>query len=391
MNFNSLPQSLILSCLLIWLRGVMEVNSRKNSGWKNPALMKSFIAAVAIAVLCAAFFLSGGKVFSQGKQEEAQKPKEKKSYVETAPVTMRNTSESITSVGTLMSNESVIVTSETSGRITSINFAEGQDVKAGQVLVRIDDSTLKAELDSAVTDLELNNAKYRRAEDLVASGAVSKQDRDIAYADRQRSEADVRHAQAALDKTVIKAPFSGTVGLRQVSAGNYIQPGTQIVNLEDIAALKIQFSIPQTEVSRIKASQTFTITTDAYPNRTFTGKIYAIDPKINEQSRSMTIRGIIRNHDRRLRPGMFAQVSIETGAKENTLFIPESAIMQNASGKFVFLYDNGTALQTKVTTGTRTAGWVEVVSGLKPSDIIITKGQDRIRDKDTVTPAGESK
>jgi len=369
----------------------MEVNSRKNSGWKNPALMKSLIAAVAVVVLCAAFFLSGGKVFSQGKQEEAQKPKEKKSYVETAPVTMRSTSEAITSVGTLMSNESVIVTSETSGRITSINFAEGQDVKAGQVLVRIDDSTLKAELDSAMTDLELNNAKYRRAEDLVASGAVSKQDRDIAYADRQRSEADVRYAQAALDKTVIKAPFSGTVGLRQVSAGNYIQPGTQIVNLEDITTLKIQFSIPQTEVSRIKTSQTFTLTTDAYPNRTFTGKIYAIDPKINEQSRSMTVRGIIRNPDRTLRPGMFAQVSIETGARENALFIPESAIVQNAAGKFVFIYDGGTAVQTKVSTGTRTTGWVVVVSGLKPSDIIITKGQDRIRDKDTVTPAGESK
>lgn len=369
----------------------MEVNNRRNSGWKNPALMKSFIAAAAVAAACAAFFLSGGKGFSQGKQEEAQKPKDKKSYVETAPVTMRNISEAITSVGTLLSNESVIVTSETSGRITSINFSEGQDVKAGQVLVRIDDSTLKAELDSAVTDRDLNEAKYRRAEDLVASGAVSKQDRDIAYADWQRSEADVRHAKAALDKTVIKAPFSGTVGLRQVSAGNYIQPGTQIVNLEDIATLKIQFSIPQTEVSRIKASQTFTFTTDAYPDKTFTGKIYAIDPKIDEKSRSMTVRGIIKNTDRTLRPGMFAQVSIETGAKQNALFIPESAVMQNASGKFIFLYDNGTALQTKVTTGARTTGWVEVTSGIKPSDIIITKGQDRIRDKDTVTPAGDNK
>ncbi|MGE4466069.1 efflux RND transporter periplasmic adaptor subunit [Sphaerochaeta sp.] len=365
----------------------MEERIKQKYGWKNPAKTKTLIAALAVAALCAAFFLSGGKVFSQGKQEDVQKPKEKKAYVETAQVSFRSTGHAVFSVGNVMSNESVVITSETAGRITGILFAEGQKVKAGQVLVRIDDSTLKAELDSAETDRTLNEAKYKRAEDLVESGAVSRQDRDIAFADWQRSEAQVRLVKAELVKTTIKAPFSGTIGLRQVSTGNYIQAGTQIVNLEDISVVKVQFSVPQTDISKIGISQTFTATTDAYPDRVFSGRIYAIDPKIDQQSRSLTVRGIIKNTGGELRPGMFAQISIETEKRENALFIPESAITQNASGKSVFIYNNGTASQTKVTTGNRTTGFVEVTAGLKAGDIIITKGQDRIKDGDKVTPA----
>ncbi|WP_277657050.1 efflux RND transporter periplasmic adaptor subunit [Seleniivibrio woodruffii] len=368
----------------------MSGDKRISSGWKNPGLVKTILGAVAVAAACAAFFFPGAKV--QGEQKDAQKSAEKKqpAAVETASPSYREIRDTLTAVGTLLSNESVVITSERAGKITGIFFGEGQDVKAGQVLVRLDDSTLKAELDKAETDRALNEANFRRADELSRVNAVSKQDRDSAYADWQRSEAAVRLAKAELDKTAIKAPFSGTAGLRQVSAGHYIQPGGAIVNLEDISKLKIQFNIPQTEAPKIKPSQRFTLKTDAYPDREFSGRIYAIDPAIDTASRSLTVRGLVDNSARFLRPGQFAQLTIASGAPEKAMVIPESAIMTSASGKSVMLDVDGKARPAAVTTGRRTAGWVEIVSGLKGNEKVVVKGQDRLRPDAEIKAADKS-
>lgn len=368
----------------------MSLNTQNSSGWKHPRLIKSIIGGVAVAATIMFFIFSGGEVFSK-QQNSAETDKKAPATVEISKPTIKDITDSLSSVGTLLSNESVTISSEIAGKVTGIYFNEGQSVKSGQTLIRLDDSILRATLDSAQVDRALTESKYKRAIELSKAEAMSQQDRDSAYADWQRDEAAVRLAKAQLAKTEIKAPFSGTIGLRQVSLGNYLQAGATIVNLEDISRLKIQFNIPQTNVSKIKVSQKFSITTDAYPDKIFYGKIYAVNPKIDEASRSLVVRGIIDNSKRMLRPGLFAQIKLDTGKPEKALFIPESAVSLTANSKTVFLYKKGAAIQTKITTGRRIPGWVEVTKGLNQSDTILVKGQDKIKDGDQVSPVGTSK
>lgn len=346
------------------------------------------IKTAAAATICAALIIISGCQQSGADKKAQDKGGKGPTYVELGKADKMDITDSVTSVGTLMSNESVTVSSEVAGKVTGIYFKEGQKVKAGQTLIRLDDSVLKATLDEAVVDRNLNVQKYKRAAELAKVNAVSQQDLDVAYADMQRSGASVRLAQAQLDKTNIRAPFAGTVGLRQISPGAYIQPGTAIVDLEDTSRLKLQFSIPQTEASSVRPSQKFTVTTDACPNREFGGEIYAISPKIDEAGRSMTVRGIINNSEGLLRPGVFAQIKLATGSQQEAVFVPESSISPTANGSTVYIYDNGKARQTRVSTGRRTKGYVEITDGLKYGETIIVKGQANIKDGDDVVPEG---
>ena len=364
----------------------MSASNNYNSNWKKPKLIKSVIAAAAVLLAFGGFFMSGQKGYSENSGKNGKDVKKGPAYVETAKPQYKEISDRLTSVGTLMSNESVTIASEIAGKVTGIYFKEGQDVKAGQTLVRLDDSVLKATLDSASVNRDLTLTKYKRAEALLQANGMSQQDRDTAYADWQSAEAAVRLAKAQLNKAYLKAPFNGTAGLRQISMGAYIQPGTAIVNLEDVSRLKIQFNIPQTDASKIRSSETFSITTDEFPDRQFFGRIYAVNPRIDESSRSLAVRGIIDNKDRLLRPGLFAQVSIATGRPEKALFIPEAAVNLTAGGKTALILEKGVAVQKKITTGRRILGFVEITDGIGPQDVVIVKGQ--VKDGDKAIPAG---
>lgn len=361
----------------------------KSKNEKKPVLLKLLAVILIIAAGTAYFFADKG-VFKNDNDSADTQAEEEAVIVETAPAVFREISDNITSIGSLMSNESVVITTEAAGKISGIFFSEGQQVKAGQILVRLDDSTLQASLDASETDRVLNEIKYKRAEALLKGDAVSAQERDEAYADWQRSEAQVRLVRSEISKTVIKAPFSGTAGLRRVSIGNYIQPGTEIVNLEDISTLKINFSIPQIEAHKITTSQKFSLKIDAYPDREFIGEIYAIDPKIDELSRSLSVRGILNNPDGLLKPGQFVQVTINVGEKRESIFVPEIAVIASSAGKSVFINDSSKAKQLTVTTGRRTTGWVEILSGLKEGDQVIVKGYDKVREGTLIQPVGSN-
>ena len=300
--------------------------------------------------------------------------------VEAAKVRVETLERTIPAVGTLNSIESVVVRPEIAGRIARIDFREGDPVKAGAVLVNIDDSILRAQLAEAKAGLQLSKANYNRASELYQKKVGSAQARDQALANRRVDEARVAVAQAQLDKTTIKAPFDGIVGLRKVSPGDYVTAGQDIVNLEKIDVLKADFSVPELSLTDVAVGQTVKVTVDAFPGRTFEGKVYAIDPLIDEKGRSIAIRAHIDNPDNVLRPGLFARINLVVATTPNALIIPEEAIVPVGKDHFVFRVVDGKAKMTKVETGERRPGEIQVTGGLNPGDEVVTAGQIKLQD-----------
>jgi membrane fusion protein (multidrug efflux system) len=312
-------------------------------------------------------------------QQEAAAPKARPPMpVETAKVRVADSERLISAVGNLRSNESVLIAPEIAGRIEKIGFDEGEQVQQGQLLIKLDSATLEAERDRAVASRNLSRANYQRAKTLLKDHAVSAKERDEAYAQWKLDEANVRLAKAQLDKTIILAPFSGTLGLRQVSVGDYVQPGQPLVNLEAIEQLKVEFKVPEKYLAEVKVDQQVALTSDAYPGRNFTGQVYAIDPQVEEQSRSLVVRGLLDNTERALFPGQFVRVQLRVSTRPDALFIPEQALIPQAKAKMVFKVVDGKAVQVQVETGIRMKGWVEVTSGIGAGDVVITGGHQKI-------------
>jgi membrane fusion protein (multidrug efflux system) len=299
----------------------------------------------------------------------------------------------ITAVGSMRANESVIIRSEIAGRIQAIQFSEGESVTQGAELVTLDATEFRAQLAETTATVRLNELNFRRAQELQAKNLLSRQSYDEAQAKLAESRAQQNIEEARLAKTKLFAPFAGVLGLRQVSPGDYIKEGQDIVNLEDIASLKLDFRVPETYLAEIKLDQEVNTEVDAYPGRTFSGKVYAIDPRIDEQTRTVLLRAHIPNSDLLLRPGMFARVNLVLEQRAAALLIPEQALVPKAEEQFVYRIVEGKALQSKVKTGQRRNGKVEVLEGLSSGDTVVTAGQTKLHDGAmvmVVNPANKS-
>lgn len=295
----------------------------------------------------------------------------------------------ITAIGTLRSDESVSIRPEVSGRISEILFREGQAVEQGAVMVRLDASIQRAETQQAEANLALAKSRLDRARDLFSKNFISAQARDEAESNFKIAQAAFDLATARLTKLEIRAPFSGLVGLRQVSAGDYIKDGQDIANLEGIDPLKVDFRVPEIYLKKVSVNQNLQITLDALPDVVFAGRVYAINPLVDAGGRAIVVRAIVKNTGHRLRPGMFARVRLLTDDKKETLTLPEQSIVPAGDEFFVFRVIDGRAVRTKVEIGQRTEGLVEIVNGLKPSETVVTAGQIKIRDGAAVKVAGE--
>lgn len=305
--------------------------------------------------------------------------------VEAMPVTIGTVTRSITAVGTLQSNESVILRPEISGRVQAIHFQEGERVEAGAPLLSLDDSVYRAELAQAEAGLNLSRQNSQRAQELFQRRVGTARTRDEATAALRASQAEVALAKARLDKTKLVAPFSGVLGLRRVSVGDYVNPGQEIVNLENIDPIKVDFRVPEPSLSEIREGQTVEVQVDAFPGETFTGQAYAIDPRIDASGRSVVIRARLENDDRRLRPGLFARVEVIVDRRQNAVLVPEQAIVPLQDRTAVFRVVDDKAVLTTVSLGQRRAGMVEVLDGLSESDVVVTAGQLKIRDGSIVS------
>ena len=315
--------------------------------------------------------------------------------IEAAPVSIETVTEDIRAVGTLAPNESVVISAEISGRISRIGFREGEAVKAGDILIELDDAILKAELDKVRSDLSLARANRERASTLANQGSGTQRARDETEAGYQAAQANLLLAEARLQKSTLSAPLSGVVGLRNVSVGAYVVPGQRIVELAQIDTLKVDFRVPELNAAQLRVGQRILLSADAVPGAAFEGKVYAIDPIVDVNGRAIRLRAQVPNPDGRLSPGFFVRIRIVVDQRPNAVLVPESAIIPLDGKTLVYRVVDGRAVQTEVVIGQRLPGQVEIRKGLSPRDTVVSSGQQRLRDGAVVqviapTPAASS-
>lgn len=283
---------------------------------------------------------------------------------------------------------------EVSGRITQLNFTDGQRVRKGQVLVQFDDQLPLAQVQQSQAELSIAQANQKRNQELVSQNFISQRSLDESAANLQVAQAKLSLAQATAARLKIVAPFDGIAGIRLVNVGDYLKDGADIVNIEDIDALFVDFRLPERFQSKLRRGQTAMLDIDALPGRKFTAQVQAIDPLIDANGRSVGVRGCIDNRQLQMRPGMFARVNVVFGERDNARLIPEEAIVPQGGRQFVIKLLPGSSAQTRATkrvevkVGLRRPGKVEILEGLESGDMIVTTGQQRIqRDGTMVTLA----
>lgn len=317
----------------------------------------------------------------------AQSPKEGKDAAKKGPPTMpvkvvaakvAPAIDEVSAVGTLRADESVTIRPEIAGRVVELKFAEGQAVARGSLLVKLDQAELAAVVASSRAQLRLEEQKVERSEDLQKKGFISQQGLDDQKTSVARARAKLAEDEARLAKTEMRASFAGVAGLRQVSEGQYVAAGTDIARLEKIDQLKLDFRVPESYLARLRAGQPVQVRVDSYAGETFTGSLYAIEPAVDEQTRTVVMRARVANAGLKLRPGMFARVNVQLGSRDKAIWIPEAAIVPKGQDSFVFRVKEEKVEMLKVSTGTRKVGEVEIVKGLNEGDIVVTEGLQRI-------------
>lgn len=314
------------------------------------------------------------------KDRSAERNRAASIAVEAATAVAATSTEDLRAIGTLQSDEGVQITSEIAGRITAIPLSEGAPVGRGDVMVQLDSALANAEVADAQARYNLAIGNLGRANSLARSGNVTERARDEASTNAETTRAALELARVRLDKHTIRAPFDGIAGIRKVSPGAYVEAGAAIVNLEKIDTLKIDFKLPELYLAQVRTGQTVELSVDALPGRTFIGTIYAIDPHIDVNGRALNIRARLENPDLVLRPGLFARIRVKGQVKRNVLVVPEAAIVPRGGDKIVYLVRDGQAVEVKVTLGSRSTGLVEILDGLSEEAMVVTAGQQKLKD-----------
>ncbi len=310
--------------------------------------------------------------------------------VEVAQVTVARLTDATQAVGSLRSRRSVVLRPEVSGRITQLNFADGQRVRKGQLLVQFDDQLPQAQIQQSQAELSIAQANHKRNQELVAQNFISQRSLDESAANLQVAQAKLALAKATAARLKILAPFDGIAGIRQVNVGDYLKDGADIVNIEDIDALYVDFRLPERFQAKVQRGQSALLDFDALPGQSYSAQIQAIDPLIDADGRSVGVRGCIDNRRQALRPGMFARVNPVFGVRENARVVPEEAIVPQGGRQFVIKLLNGpdgktrTTQRVEVKIGLRSPGKVEILDGLAPGDTVVITGQQRVQRDGTV-------
>ncbi|MBV0932054.1 efflux RND transporter periplasmic adaptor subunit [Marinobacterium weihaiense] len=306
---------------------------------------------------------------------------------EVITVTSASLTEQLNAVGVLQANEAVMVSPEQNGRVSDILFSEGQKIEAGTPLFQLDSALYDAALAQARARARLSELEYQRASSLLEKRVGSRTEHDTRLAQLRVDQAEVALAQTQLDKMTVRAPFSGTLGLRQVSPGDFVTSGQPLVELTDLSTLKVEFSIPERHLQQLQTGQPLSLIIDALGADAFAGEIYAIAPSANPTSHNIRVRARVPNPDGVLRPGLFARIQVETARHEQALVVPEQALILQGNQTLVMqLNADNQAELTPVTTGLRRFGEVQILSGLAPGAVVVTAGHLKLRPGMPVTP-----
>ena len=336
------------------------------------------IVVVVVALAVASYF---------GIQMNANNPAPKAAggvvVVEATEVQPADIQDVITAIGTLRSAESVVMKSEISGRIAAVSFSDGSRVAKGDTLITFDASIQEAQVNQAKAERDLAAAKLKRTQDLFDKKFLSAAALDDARASEQIAQAKLALAQARLGKMSLRAPFSGVIGIRQVSVGDYIKEGADLVNLEDTSSMKVDFRVPEQASGRLRVGQVVGLQSDAFVGQSFPAKVTAVDSAVDPLGRSLLMRAELRDVSQRLKPGMFMRVTLVLETRKNALTIPEESVVTQQGRLLVFKVVDGKAVSTPVVTGLRVTNKdkavVEVVKGLAAGDVVVTAGQIKIR------------
>ena len=297
----------------------------------------------------------------------------------TETVTTGAVTDEYIALATARANEAIDVTPRISSVVSAIHFEEGQAIREGALLVELDSREIRADLDLAEANLRERRSRYGRLEALAASQVVSEVELEEIQAQLQVAEAQVNSARARLEDTVIRAPFAGTVGLRRASVGGLVQPNTVITTLDDIGTMKLEFSIPEEYLAVVGEGLVIEASGAAWPNRLFEGTVVSVDSRIDPMTRSLAVVAELPNENNDLKPGMFLQVLIGR-RREDVVLAAESSLVPRQGRQYVFVVDEGRAIEREVKLGSRMPGQVEIISGLEAGEEIVTQGVQRLRD-----------
>ncbi|HWP94592.1 MAG TPA: efflux RND transporter periplasmic adaptor subunit [Gammaproteobacteria bacterium] len=343
----------------------------------HPALLKRRTAALglaATALLAAAW--AAGRWLASAPPAPSAAPAMPVIVETVAP---RPFADALEALGTAQANESIRVTSRVAQVVTGIHFREGQRVAAGQVLVTLEDSEARANLAAAQAALVESRGQYERARELFRTQAVSASQLEQIEATMRAAEARVHAAEAQLADHTLRAPFAGRVGLRRVSVGALVQPGTEITTLDDTDTIKVDFSVPEPYLATLRPGLPITARSDAFPEREFRGTIASIDSRVDPVTRAIAVRAVLPNREGLLKPGLFMTVRVIREQAE-ALVVPEQALVPEQNRQYLFVVADGVARKREVQIGRRARGVVEIVAGLAAGEHVVVEGAQKLAD-----------
>lgn len=284
----------------------------------------------------------------------------------------------IFSSGTVQANELVELSAESSGIVTEIYFEEGRDVNRGDLLLKINDSELQAEKQRSTFRLNLAEQREERQSRLLERGGISQDDYDATLNEVNVLRAELRLIDAQIEKTEVRAPFSGEIGLKYISTGSYITPTTRIASLQEVDPVKIDFSVPERYIPRVNIRDQINFTVQGVDS-SFTGEVYAIEPRVDTQTRTLQIRAISENRGKLLYPGAFANIVLILNEIDDAIMVPTIAIIPVLNGQKVYKVVNGVVEESTIQTGIRTSEKVQIIKGASHGDVILTTGLLQVR------------
>ncbi|CAN5591775.1 efflux RND transporter periplasmic adaptor subunit [soil metagenome] len=311
--------------------------------------------------------------------------------VTTTLVRMQPWTDTLAALGTVKARESIVVSAKVSETVQQVHFDSGDVVAAGAPLVTLSGQQQAAALTAAQADATEAERMYRRQDELASQQLIARASLDTQRATRDSARARVAQIRADIGDRTLRAPFAGVLGIRQVSPGSLVTPGTAIATLDDIARVFVDFPVPEGQLANLAAGQAVSGRTDAYPQQAFEGVVSTVETRIDPGSRAVTVRADFPNPDRLLRPGMLMQVQLSRPGRQ-ALQVPEIAVVQIGPDSFVYrVQDDGRVEQAPIAVGGRVAGRVEVVSGLQAGDRIVVDGTGKLRPGSRITEAAQER
>ena len=386
--------SLFKTCLIFW-KGWFACNNKglywsehREDGVKPTLKLLGVTVALAIAIpvgwhVLKDSFIDMCRRVAQNNTVGMQIKEDYLAPVEVKKLVSGRTLREITSIGTLKANKEAIIKAEITGKIAEVAFTEGSDVNEGDVLIRFEDTALKAEVDRWAAEYALRKEETERNKTLYQQKAGAQKNYHESEAQMKIAQAQLENAQFQLTKATIKAPFSGNIGILKGSThpGNIVQQQTELVTLVDNSAMKVEFMIPARFLNDVAIGQAVDITLEAFPDQTFSGSVDAIDSEVDSKNHSILVKATIPNDNGLLKHGMFVNVKLITGEKENVIVVDDECLDREGQHEFVWIIDKkGQAYRRKVITGNRNENGVEIVTGLNTGEIVVVSGQLRLTD-----------